>query len=104
LHLDKNYQSSLKKKGDGRTTNKTVIEEVVAHVVWDNEKWGTKCKAHVEGVEDSTLLKGAIQDVGDRKDGYEINGETLNCSSGLKFSVRKRKKGRNMEEGRFKGL
>jgi hypothetical protein len=58
----------------------------------------------VERVEDKTPLKGVIQDVGNQKDGYGINGETLKCSSGLNFSVRKRKKGRNMEEGRFEGL
>ena len=59
----------------------------------------------MEGVEDSTLLKGVVQDVGDQKDGYGINGETLKCSSGQNFSVRKKKKkGRNKEEGRFKEL
>jgi len=42
--------------------------------------------------------------LGDRKDGYGISGEILKCSSGLNFSVRKRKKGRNREEGRFKEL
>jgi len=29
--------------------------------------WGRKCRAHVEGVEDSTLLNGVIQDVGGSK-------------------------------------
>jgi hypothetical protein len=42
--------------------------------------------------------------LGDRKDGYGISGETLKCSSGQNVSVRKRKKGRNKEEGRFEEL
>lgn len=40
-----------------------MVEVGVAHIVWDTEMWGRKCRAHVEGVEDSTLLKGVIQDV-----------------------------------------
>jgi len=39
-----------------------------------------------------------------RKDGFEISGETLKCSSGKNLSVRKRKKGRNKEEERFEEL
>jgi hypothetical protein len=42
--------------------------------------------------------------LGDRKDGYGISGENLKCSSGLNFLVRKRKNGRNTEEGRFEEL
>jgi hypothetical protein len=59
---------ALKRRYNGRRINKTITEEVgVTHVVWDTDKWGRKCRAHVEGVEDSRLLKGVTQDVGGLK-------------------------------------
>jgi len=82
----------------GRRTNKTITEEVgVAHIVWDTEMWGRKCRAHVEGVEDSMFLNGVIRDVEGSK------GQLWDQRRDFKVFFRTKPLSREEEEGKKYG-